>query len=396
MQKRNALAFICAIMFLYLFLMNSATTISTFDGSPNLLSELYGLFHQKIIYPAISHNNSELVTATAICVDGNEIVTVRDVSQAKKLISELSLYISSFVDGTVVSSAPKGTLIYRTSPCPAEKILDYNSALSHLKGTPEKSGYYTVKKGETSESIAQKFGISEKALLLLNPESSFIESEKVLTVIPKPAISLKITVRQTKTVTYPIEYRYEYDSSLSSGERKIDNIGQAGIYEITETVVFEDFSEISRQKEEKREITKPIAQTVKVGSMPPPSSGRFIRPLSGGKVTSPFGLRERNDHKGVDIGHEQDAPIHAADGGIVTFSGVSDGYGNTVIIDHKNGFVTLYAHCNRLLVSENETVIQGEQIATVGSTGISTGPHLHFEIQKDGVPVDPALFVALE
>lgn len=390
MQKRNALAFICAISFLYLFLMTFSPFGKPLSDSPNFLSYIYGFFHQKIIYPAISHTNSNLVTATAICVDGNEIVITEDVTQAKKLINELSVYISSFADGTVVSSVPKGTLTYRTAPYPKEKISDFNSAFEVIKGTPEKSGYYIIKANETLDFVAKKFGISEKALMILNPESSFKENEKILTVIPEPAISLVITTRHTRTESHPVEYRYEYDSALSSGERKIAEYGQAGEYEITETIVFEDFTEISRLKESKREITKPEPQIIKVGSMPPVSSGRFIRPLNGGEVTSPFGLRERNDHKGIDIGHEQDTPIHAADGGTVTFSGVTDGYGNTIIIDHKNGYVTLYAHCNKLLVSENETVVQGEQIATVGSTGVSTGPHLHFEIQKDGVPIDPA------
>ena len=123
-------------------------------------------------------------------------------------------------------------------------------------------------------------------------------------------------------------------------------------------------------------------------------TGHFIRPAAG-PITSGFGMRHHpilgrdRMHTGVDIGAGYGAPIHAAAGGTVIFSGYQRGYGNTMIIDHGGGVTTLYGHCSRLGVSEGQTVRQGEVIGNVGSTGLSTGPHLHFEVRRNGTPVNP-------
>jgi septal ring factor EnvC (AmiA/AmiB activator) len=122
--------------------------------------------------------------------------------------------------------------------------------------------------------------------------------------------------------------------------------------------------------------------------------GSFIRPASG-PITSPFGMRYHpilhryRMHTGVDIGAPYGAPIHAAADGIVIMSGYMRGYGNTLIIDHGGGVSTLYGHCSDLLVSEGARVRQGQVVARVGSTGLATGPHLHFEVRHNGHPVRP-------
>ncbi len=112
------------------------------------------------------------------------------------------------------------------------------------------------------------------------------------------------------------------------------------------------------------------------------------RPISG-TITSRFGRRSSGIHKGLDIATSSGTPIGAAAGGTVTFSGWSGGYGNFVIIDHGNGIQTAYAHCSALYVSAGQYVDQGQSIAAVGSTGNSTGPHLHLEIRINGVCQNP-------
>ncbi|MGE5582115.1 MAG: murein hydrolase activator EnvC family protein [Bacillota bacterium] len=123
-------------------------------------------------------------------------------------------------------------------------------------------------------------------------------------------------------------------------------------------------------------------------------SGKFIWPVSG-RVTSYFGLRyhpilrKKKYHSGIDIASPLGTPIQAADAGVVIFSGWNGGYGKMIIIDHGNGISSVYAHCSVLIAGDGKTVSKGEKIGNVGSTGLSTGPHLHFEIRKNGVPVDP-------
>ena len=98
-------------------------------------------------------------------------------------------------------------------------------------------------------------------------------------------------------------------------------------------------------------------------------------------------------HYGIDLSAPTGTAIRAADGGTVTLAGWYYGYGYTVIIDHGNGMTTLYGHCSALYVSAGEKVYQGQNIAAVGNTGNSTGPHCHFEIKINGSNVNPANYV---
>lgn len=118
------------------------------------------------------------------------------------------------------------------------------------------------------------------------------------------------------------------------------------------------------------------------------SSSSLVWPASG-PITSPYGMRWGSLHPGIDIGAGMGAPIHAAASGRVILAGYSGGYGNLIVIDHGNGLATAYAHQSRLGVSVGQDVSQGDVIGYVGSTGFSTGPHLHFEVRVNGSPVDP-------
>lgn len=134
--------------------------------------------------------------------------------------------------------------------------------------------------------------------------------------------------------------------------------------------------------------------------LPPPAEPypggavRFIWPVNG-PVTSAFGMRWHpvlggyRMHTGIDIGVGYGVPIRASADGIVIYSGWYGGYGNVVIIDHGSGLSTLYAHCSATYVSYEQRVVQGQVVGAVGATGYATGPHLHFEIRVNGVPVNP-------
>jgi murein DD-endopeptidase MepM/ murein hydrolase activator NlpD len=118
------------------------------------------------------------------------------------------------------------------------------------------------------------------------------------------------------------------------------------------------------------------------------SGAGLIWPV-GGPVTSGFGMRWGRMHQGIDIGAGYGAPIHAAKAGTVIFVGQMSGYGNVVIIDHGGGFSTLYAHQSQLAASDGASVGQGDVVGYIGSTGHSTGPHLHFETRVNGSPQNP-------
>lgn len=123
-------------------------------------------------------------------------------------------------------------------------------------------------------------------------------------------------------------------------------------------------------------------------------NGNKTLPLTG-NITSKFGSRsyplngEPDFHEGVDIAAAEDTEIHVMSDGVVEKAEYSDGYGNYVLVDHQDNFKTLYAHCSELLVHPSDTVQMGQTIAKVGSTGASTGFHLHFGMQKDGLWINP-------
>lgn len=121
----------------------------------------------------------------------------------------------------------------------------------------------------------------------------------------------------------------------------------------------------------------------------------FLWPLSTGRITSDYGWRlhpiykKKLFHSGIDIGAPQGTSIRAAADGVVIYSGYSKSYGNMVVLKHRNGYMTVYAHASRLLVKKGKKVSRGDKIAKVGATGAVTGAHLHFEVKKNGKTLDP-------
>ncbi len=154
-------------------------------------------------------------------------------------------------------------------------------------------------------------------------------------------------------------------------------------------------------------LQKDLLQSIRRshGAAEPEAMPRTHAPLGavralGQHVTSSFGLRADpftgalKEHDGLDLGATEGTPIHAAAAGVVRFAGKRGGYGNVVIVEHADGTETRYAHCRDLGVKPGDAVGAGQTIATVGSTGRSTGPHLHYEVRRDGRPVDPGTWAA--
>lgn len=219
----------------------------------------------------------------------------------------------------------------------------------------------------------------------------------------KFSIALSTDIVYTRDVDY--EVKTEYDDSQFSSYEEVKTEGKKGEELVTVRTTFVDGIQTDAVETEAKVIKKPkdkvIIKGSKDGEFEPgdsSSTGAFIWPLPyTHNITSNFEWRWGRMHNGLDIaaGGVYGQSIIAADGGTVTFAGNDGGgYGNYVIIDHGNGYVTLYAHCSSLAVSSGQYVSQGDVIAYVGSTGNSTGPHLHFEIQVNGSPTNPLEFVS--
>ncbi len=157
-----------------------------------------------------------------------------------------------------------------------------------------------------------------------------------------------------------------------------------------------DVAEQSYQEllEASRKIEQMIRQSQR-GQQGPSGTGAMMWPTDVTDITSPYGWRTHpifgtsRYHSGIDIGADYGDSVRAADGGVVIYADWMSGYGKTVIIEHGNGISTLYGHNSELLVSEGQRVRKGEVVSRVGSTGNSTGPHLHFEVRQNGSPTSP-------
>ena len=185
------------------------------------------------------------------------------------------------------------------------------------------------------------------------------------------------------------EAEYVVNKLKEKNSNNIDNIKIMEKYN-TELASFTNTDEcVSALYEEKKSV-KPAYTGTNNSSTYIASLGiSFVEPVQG-MLTSGFGVRRRDNHKGLDIANSMGTPIRAAAAGTVTYAQYnSGGYGNLVIISHGNGVQTYYGHCSKLYVTQGQTVSQGEVISAMGSTGISTGSHLHWEVRINGVAQNP-------
>ena len=143
------------------------------------------------------------------------------------------------------------------------------------------------------------------------------------------------------------------------------------------------------------DASRPPSTGQRNGTAPPevpPGAVPFLWPVEGGRLSSAFGPREASHHDGIDISAPVGTPVRAARDGRVLYSDTLRGYGNLIILEHDGGYATVYAHNRENRADLGDVVRQGEQIASVGETGKTSGPNLHFEIRKDNVARNPIYF----
>lgn len=266
------------------------------------------------------------------------------------------------------------------------------------KGTTE-TKEHVIEQGENLWLIAKKYQISIDTLIAanpgINPEKVKI-NQKISLVVPKPLISVACKEVKEYSEAIPFDVAYEESSGIYKGETVVKRAGVQGERFVKAEIICVNGKEIERKILDEKVSKSPIGKIIAKGTKNPPpklGSGKFIHPTSRGSITSPFGRRWGSFHEGIDIGLPIGSQIKAADGGRVTYSGYMNGYGLCIMINHGGGLTTVYGHLSKLLVKNGESVFQGQFIAKSGNTGRSTGPHLHFEVRKNGTPVNPLGYV---
>ncbi|HHY25192.1 MAG TPA: peptidoglycan DD-metalloendopeptidase family protein [Desulfitobacterium dehalogenans] len=262
---------------------------------------------------------------------------------------------------------------------------------------------YVVQPNDSWWLIARKNDMLTKEVLAGNPgmdEDKTIQvGEKINLVKVTPYLTVVSKGIYTGTETIPFDVVSKTDYSLPSGSSVVRQEGSDGSKKVTYSYVQENGKNIEKEVLEEKITQQPVNQVIAKGPVYASSANVALSrgtgkasglswPLRGG-LNSYYGFRSGSFHTGLDIGGDTGEPFIAAAGGTVSSAGWSGGYGNMVIIDHGNGVATRYAHASKISVSNGQQVGKGETIGLVGSTGRSTGPHLHFEVIINGDTVNP-------
>lgn len=358
----------------------------------------------------ISEDTDNRVRAYAVTVNGEFVGAVAENAD-----------IESFLEGIKEKYASDGVLsvefdkeieyTYEQYVDPSE-IVDQKNIIDILDSNVEEPVFYVVQQGDNPWNIARNNDMSVDDL-----KNCFItydgeQINDITTYCPVGAVVQLseevpyLQVMTTQEVTYNeiIDYETEttYDDDMYKGESKVDVKGVEGEKEVTAFVTYKNGVAVKREVISEKVLSYPVTKKVRMGTRQtrtPVSdgsggSGDYFWPVDGGYISAYQG--DGRGHKGIDIAAPYGTPIYAAESGTVieTGSGWNGGYGNCVKISHDDGNVTVYAHQSSIAIKYGDYVVKGQIIGYVGSTGDSTGNHLHFEVRSNGTYVNPTKYVS--
>lgn len=359
--------------------------------------------------------------ATGLLIDGKTPVYVKDAEAAEKVIDALKLKyvtVEQLKEIEKQKEATEGSLpplkenesriidvrlsenvSFSEEKVSPKQILTVDEAVDYLlKGTLEEKKY-KVKEGDVLSQIANDHDMTLEQLLTLNPgldEDSVLKIEQELNVtILEPLVEVIVDKEVFKKEVIPYEKKVEENSTMFKGDTKVKQEGKNGQKDVTYKVSEQNGVLIGKEVLDEEIIEEATPYIVIKGTkiIPSRGDGEFAWPAVGGYISSKQGQRWGKLHKGIDIARPSDRTIKAADNGIIKFAGWSGGYGNKVVIDHQNGYETVYAHLSSIDVNVGQSVSQGMALGVMGSTGNSTGVHLHFEIYKNGSLENPLDYI---
>jgi Membrane proteins related to metalloendopeptidases len=297
------------------------------------------------------------------------------------LLAVFSLSAYSIRSAYIISKSTPATITPVYSDFDESQV----PSLSHRLVMPEKAKIvkYTVKSGDTVESISKAYSVNVSTIAESNgiSKDSSLKEGQTLTFSSVDGIVYKVKDGET---LWDISQAYSIElASITSAS----GINPSDTLSIGQELIIPGADKL---KAVKTNNDVKSSGTVKVASR---SSLMGILPVKG-HLTSGYGRREDGFHKGIDLCAPTGSSVYASMDGKVTFSGWDNGgYGYLIIINHGNGYQTYYGHNSKLLVKAGQSVSKGQVIAAVGMTGDASAPHCHFEVRKNGTPVNPLSYV---
>ncbi len=280
----------------------------------------------------------------------------------------------------------------------SDKISTLDEAINMVTKEQEKSKIYEVVAGDSLSVIAEKNNTSIDDLIALNSETipnsnaTLRVGDEIKVNSPTPELSVVRTEEVYYEETYNAPVKYIDNDSWYTNESKVVVEPVDGFRKVVADITYRNDSEESRDIVYEDVVVEAVAKVVERGTKVPPT---YLKPISGGRLSSTFGRRKAPKkgastfHKGVDWATPVGTAVCASSGGTVVKAGWGSGYGYVVYIQHPDGKQTRYGHLSKILVKNGQSVRQGEKIALSGNTGVSTGPHIHFEILVGGGQVNP-------
>lgn len=327
--------------------------------------------------------------AALIEVDGKQIAYVESEEKASNLLYKLKNEYSQLDEGEELIEVKFAEKVeIKEGKVSAGDIMAEDKAYDLIKTGTENPEKYTVKEGDSLWLIARKNDMYVDDILRVNQlkNKTLSPGQELVLVKSKPYINVlaQVSGEKNEEIPYETEVIVDKNSSSSINIKQEGKNGKRHIeYLATKCNGIVEKKEIKEETILEAAVKKIIIKgngVTQVASRGGGGTGILNWPVYG-VITQYY---KGSSHTGIDIGSKRGTPLKAADTGYVTFAGYKGTYGKFVIIDHANGIVTRYAHCDSISVSVGEEVSKGQTIATMGSTGRSTGPHLHFEVKVNG------------
>lgn len=280
-----------------------------------------------------------------------------------------------------------------------EKVLSVEEAIKQLSVGALEDDIYIVEPGDVLGTIAAAHELSAAEILVLNPnitENTLLQiGVEVNVTVYEPVVRVIVEEVEKVQEELPFQTETKDDANMWRDDTKVQQEGQHGERVVSYSITRESGQTIQKNIVSEDITKQPINRVVLKGTKVSSSrgTGKLAWPAVGGYISSYQGTRWGSFHKGIDIARPTNRNILAADNGTVAFAGSDGGYGNKIIINHNNGIRTLYAHLSSIDIKVGQTVAKGRKIGVMGTTGNSTGIHLHFEVTENGNLKDPMNFL---
>jgi len=316
--------------------------------------------------------------------------------QADKKVAVAAASLAAPVSSPVKEVTFKEQVQTKSESVTAAQVLPADKLEELLEKGTFKQLTHIVVEGDCIGCIAKKYGITSNDIYANNPgitENTLLQlGQKINVTAVRPLVTVQVKedLSQKETIAYSTQINN--NDKLPKGETKVVQEGRDGSKMVRYEVIKENGQVVARNIVKQDVIAQPVTKIVERGTKVIPSrgTGRLSWPASG-YISSGFGMRWGRMHKGIDIAGS--GSVLAADNGRVKFAGWDGDYGKAVIIDHGNGMETLYGHMSTISVKAGDVIAQGKKIGVKGSTGDSTGVHLHFEVHQNGRIQNPLRFL---